>query len=711
MRKRLLKWAAAGIGLALLVPTLLVLLVDFPEDLLRPEHTESRRLYDRHGRLLREALSDAEGRGAWRGIEVISPWVGKAFVAVEDRRFEAHSGVDLRGIARALRDNLRAGRIVAGGSTITQQVVKLVRRRPRSLLGKAAEALDALRLERLRPKPAILEQYLNRAPFGNGAIGIEAAARLYLGTSAQHLGPAQAALLAGIPKAPSINNPFVDPERARTRQRRVLDAMLETGSLSAEAHAEALAEPTPIQARDARFAAPHFATWALAQSPPGDVHTTLDLGLQREVQRLCAEAVFELREQGVSQAAALVLSNEGEVLAWVGSVDFFDPTEGQVDMVTGLRQPGSTLKPFVYGLALEGDFTAATQVPDLPLFFPTSLGDYRPRNYDRRFHGWVSLRAALANSYNVPAVWIANRVGLPAVLARLEAVGFASLGREAEHYGLGLALGNGEVRLLELVNAYRVLQSGGTFDPIRWRRGRSAEPARRVMKAEVAHLLGDILADPVARAPAFGRRNVLELPFEAAAKTGTSTDFTDNWTVGYSTEVVVGVWVGNFDGRPMEGVSGVSGAGPLWNRIMRAAAHAPGQLPRAGLKRHRLCAATGGPWSADCDHGRDEWFLAGTAPKPPSEAVKPLRVLFPDDGDVFSLDPDTPAQFSRLKLRAQAPEGVERLVFELNGQVVARAEAPFEPWWALAPGRHQLRVWPEADPSRASRKVAFEVLR
>lgn len=697
---------------------LAVVLIDFPAPWLEPTAVESRRIVDRHGTLLREALSDTRGRGVWRPLDRISPWVPRAFVAIEDHRFHNHLGVDPRGIARALRDNLAAGRVVAGGSTLTQQVVKLIRRAvgeggDRGLWSKAVEALWALRLERALDKRGILEQYVNRAPFGHGAIGIEAAARLYLDKPASALSLGEAALLAGLPRAPSRDNPYVDAERAEARRRTVLARMHETGAIDAARLAEALAQPVRVIDRRRRFAAPHFTSWVLSHDPPpGRVASTLDSGLQFEAERLTREIVRALEDQRVGQAAVVVLDTPtGDVLAWVGSVDFFDPDEGQVDMVISRRQPGSTLKPFVYGLALERGFTAADRLPDLPLWFPTGLGDYRPRNYDRRFHGWVSLRTALANSYNVPAVWMAHRLGPADVLRRLHAVGFDSLQRSADHYGLGLSLGNGEVQLLELANAYRTLANDGRWSPIRWRRDAPREAGRQVMPATVARLLTDILADPVARIPAFGRHNTLTLPFPAAAKTGTSTDFTDNWTAGYTPDVTVAVWVGNFDGRPMEGVSGVTGAGRLWHRVMRAAVGHGRSRPfeTRGLVRRRLCADTGAPFTDDCAHAIEEWFRPENAPSAvPASRVKRLQVSFPGTGDVFQLDADTPQRYARLRLRADVPDGVDGLVWAIDA-LPPRA-APAEYWWDAAPGQHTVRVWPAGRPAEASGTVRFTVL-
>lgn len=738
MRRRILRFAAWCLrlgGLAALIGALVVALavyaVPFPEDRLTPQAFESTRVRDRHGRLLREALSDGNGRATWVSLAAdgtgISPWVPQAFIAIEDHRFRDHPGVDVHGILRAARDNLAAGRIVAGGSTLTQQLVGLVLPDSRTFAGKLREAVWALRLERARSKDDILEQYLNRVPFGHGTFGIEAAARLYFNKPARALTLAESALMAGIPRAPTLNNPFTDPAQAIRRQHEVLARMRDLGLIDEATWRQAREEPLALAPRERQFAAPHFTTWVLAQTPgSGDVTTTLDGPLQAEVESVIAEVLPSLADKNVGQAAAVVLDNAtGDILAWVGSRDFFASDEGQVDMVIGERQPGSTLKPFVYGLGLESGDTTATRLPDFPMFFETLTGDYHPRNYDRRFHGWVRLREALACSYNVPAVYEANRVGMTTLYDRLLALGFASLRNGAGYYGLGLALGNGEVRLLELANAYRTLAQDGVWRPVRSRPDSLAgpmgrAPGVRIMPTGVARLLTDILSDPVARAPSFGRHNALELPFPAAAKTGTSTDFTDNWTVGYTPAVTVAVWVGNFNGRPMEGVSGITGAGRIWHRVMRvaAAARPGGPFPEGGLVEASLCV------EPDCEHTMVERFLPGTEPKDPANAAvalqpgdipgtRRLRVAYPDNGDVFGLSVDVPGEFSRIRFRAEQgdrrPLADAHLVWELDGTAQNTVDGPT--WfWPTSPGSHRVRVWPADAPERASGVVRFDVL-
>ena len=613
-------------------------------------------IVDRHGIVLRSTRAADGSRHRWIALEEMDPDLLAAFVAAEDRRFYGHRGIDWRGAARAGADNLRAGRVVSGASTITMQLARLVRPVPRTWTGKLRQALWALRLERHLGKQEILEQYLNRIPLGQGAIGVEAAASLYFGGSAADVSLGQAALLAGIARSPSAWSPFTSPARALRARDRVLARLEAAGYAHPDAAARARLEPAVAGSAAGRFLAPHFTTrllasddargdtvgddtggghtrgddaggssaggsYAGAATAGGVVRSSLDAVLQAQVEGEVRHTAEQLAARGGRHAAAVVLDNAtGEVLAWVGSPDFWSDTAGQVDMVTGLRQPGSTLKPFLYALAFDRNFTAATVLPDLPRVFQTASGPYAPRNYDRRFRGPVRMREALASSYNVPAVDLADRIGPSALLETLRSAGFASLTRSADHYGLGLALGNGEVSLVELANGYRALAAGGVWRPWRARAGPEATPpGRRFASARSAALVLDILADPVARIPGFGVGSALELPFPMAAKTGTSRHFTDNWAVGVTERFTVAVWVGSFDGTAMDGVSGVTGAGPLLHRVALATArrYDPGSLPApaaAGLEPARVCRLSGLLATEDCA-SLDEWFVPGTVPQ------------------------------------------------------------------------------------------------
>jgi penicillin-binding protein 1C len=737
-RKLLLTAAVVGVTAATLAAWIAAPL---PQSLRNPGPVPSVTLVDREGRLLRTTRSAGGSRGGWIPLAELDPKILQAFLAVEDHRFYAHRGVDVRGLLRALRDNLRAGQVVSGGSTITMQLARLLRGTPRSIPGKLSQMLWAWRLEAHLDKSTILEQYLNRVPLGQGTAGVAAAAALYADGDARQVSAGQAALLAGLAHAPSRDNPFAAPERARARRTRTLDRMVELGYLTRTDADRADREPVVVPGRATPFLAPHFTTrvlqWAEDSEPTlgpvGERRTTLDLGLQTELEAEVRHTVDVLRDRLVAHAAAVVLDNRsGEVLAWVGSPDFFADSAGQVDMVVSPRQPGSALKPFLYGLAFDRGVTAATVLPDLPATYQTTLGPYRPRNYDRRFHGPVRAREALGSSYNVPAVELASRVGVGTLLRTLHGAGFATLTHSGEYYGLGLALGTGDVSLLELANAYRGLANGGVWRPVRYLSdsltvGRSD---RRFMPRQAAALVLDILSDPVARIPSFGTETPLDFPFRAAAKTGTSRHFTDNWAVATTDRFTVAVWVGNFNGRPMQGVGGITGAGPLLHRavLLVARRYPPGDLlqpAQAALVMARVCRLSGMLATRDCP-GMDEWFLPGTEPTracdwhqgggrvawpaayaewaataglsdgrtvgqspPNSPTVRPsdsptFHILSPRDGDRYSLPVGADPRYATVALRAAGGGGsVHWLV---DGRLVSGER------WTLAPGRHVIRA-------------------
>lgn len=691
-------------------------------------------LEDRTGIELRATRGSDGSRRAWTPLEAIDPDIIAAFIAAEDRRFFKHGGVDFTAIGRAALANARAGRVVSGASTISMQLARSLHRTPRGLAGKVRQVLWAVRLERHLGKPEILEQYLNRVPLGQGTVGVDAAAALYFGASAGDVSLGQAALLAGLARAPSRGNPLVNPGRAVQRRNRVLGRLEQTGYAGAGSSARARMELPLEPRRAAAFLAPHFTTRLLAWAGDEDRsgarwRTSLDLGLQQEIEAEVRHTVEQLHPQGARHAAAVVLDNRtGGILAWVGSPDFWADSAGQVDMVVSPRQPGSALKPFVYGLAFDRGFTPASILADVSRIYQTSSGPYSPRNYDRRFHGPVRAREALGSSYNVPAVELANALGPGSVLATLHRAGFTSLARGAEHYGLGLALGNGDVTLLELANAYRALANAGVWSPVQWHATASSPGATRVMSAEAAALVTDILSDASARAPGFGLDSPLNFSFPVAAKTGTSRHFTDNWAVGVTGRFTVGVWVGNFSGKPMDGVSGVTGAGPLLHRavLATAARFPPGSLPSpadAGAQPARICRLSGlragaacpgtTEWFADgtgpahqCDWHRDggvvlpdafaEWAAAtrlGEVPQPlvrrgPADSTRgggPLQIVSPREGDRYATPPGVAARYATLALRATG-EGAAAVRWFVDGTPISGAR------WALAAGRHVVRA-------------------
>ncbi len=642
---------------ALLMAFAASLFVPLDRKLFQPYRTTSLRIVDRHGMLLREVLSEAEGRGRWCSLTEISPNLINAVIAAEDARFYSHPGVDVLAVLRAAWQNMRASRVVSGGSTLTMQVIRSVYPFRRSLLGKIREAWFALRLERMMTKDEILTHYLNRVPFGNQTFGVDAAARLYFGKPPAQLSVAEAAFLAAIPNSPARNDPYSRFDRVRARQLYVLKRMQLTGYISEDERERAEQETMVLVPRSATFKAPHFTTMLLQRLPAGErgrleeVSTTLDYPLQKTAEAMVQAHLRRLRKHNVTNAAVVIIANkEHELRVLVGSRDFFDSTtNGQVNGALALRQPGSTLKPFTYGLAVEHGMTAADLLADIPRLNGDSDVDFLPENYDRRFHGPVRMRVALACSYNVPAVRLVERFGEEFLLRTLHAAGFVSLNKPASFYGVGLTLGNGEVTLLELANAYSALANGGMYvplkmiDSVRMVGQTMRSPARLqsllaigkqdssvVFSPEVVSILTDILSDANARAAAFGAHSSLNLPFPCAAKTGTSKDYRDNWTVGYTKRFTVGVWVGNFTAEPMKLVSGITGAAPLFRDLMlylhRADDPELAFARPAGITTQRICPRSGMKPGKHCPGEVEEVFLAGSEPKQRCSVHRLLRI-------------------------------------------------------------------------------------
>ena len=653
---------------------------------------------DRHGRALRTAHPE-DLYSLPVSLERVSPWAVLATLAAEDKRFFSHPGVDLRAAGRALVQNARAGRAVSGASTITQQLSRALEPRPRTVAGKLAEAWRALRLERRASKAEILEAYLNRAPYGRGARGIEAAARSWLGVPAADLTLGQAALLAGLPKCPAACDPVKRPRAAERRRRVVLGRLRAWGWIGEAEHASALAERLPLAERAREDLAPHFARRALGRGAAG--RAALDAELQRELEGLAASHVAALAGHHVTNAAVVALDNaDGSVLAWVGSADFRDErANGQVDGVTARRQPGSALKPFAYGLAFERGKSPSDFVEDAPTW---AKGGFAPRNYDESFHGRVTLREALACSYNAPAVRVAEELGVADLLAALRSFGFGSLDQPAERYGAGLVLGNGEVTLRELAGAYAALARGGVRLPVRESLSDPRGPASRVMSRESAYLVTHSLSDNAARAEAFGHDSALRLPFPFAAKTGTTKDYKDNWAAGYTPGWTVAVWVGNFDGSPMRRVTGATGAAPLLRDAALAMERRYGARPfpvPAGIREAQICPESGLLAESACPGAVREVFRRDRVPgrscplhrrgaeESPAPADEAPRVAFPRPGDVFRLDPASPRESQALPLRGE-PEG-PGWRWILDGRPIAEGARTFA---ALTPGRHVLRA-------------------
>jgi penicillin-binding protein 1C len=615
-----------------------------PPGLLDERGLPSTVVLDRNGVVLYEARSPTGARTDRIDPAALPPTLVDATLAAEDARFFRHPGVDPLALVRAAWRNVRAGRLAQGGSTVTQQVAKLLLARledpsrRRGIRAKLRETVVALRLEHRLRKRELLALYFNLAPYGNQFVGAERASRGYFGCAAASLTPAQAAFLAGLPQRPSGFNPYRSYRAAARRQQLVLRRMVTLGMLPGNRAAEALGERLRLIREEPAFIAPHFVEHALAgfgDARPARIKTTLDAALQAEVDGIIRSQRPSLERHGAHNVAVVVLDNaKGGWLAWEGSGDYFDTDHGgAIDGVQSPRQPGSALKPFTYALAFERGYTPANILPDVPAHFPTAEAGvfYSPRNYDGRFRGPLRARVALAGSENVPAVALASELGVADVVRFLRRVGFTTFDKTAAHYGLGITLGNAEVRLDEMVAAYASFARGGIpVQPVTVTEqadlpaqearpgGHAGLQAARVVSDRTAFWITDILSDAVAREYVFGRGGSLEFPFEVAVKTGTSQAYHDNWTIGYTRDVTVGVWVGNFDRSPLENSSGVTGAGPIFHAVMLAAercvggghdgfSDAPILAVPGGLVERTICALSGMPANPACPVRSREW--------------------------------------------------------------------------------------------------------
>jgi penicillin-binding protein 1C len=644
----------------------------------RTAQFETTRIYDRNGDRLYEILDPNAGRRTYIPLAKISPYMLAATVAAEDKNFFSHPGFDIWGILRAFTQNISSGETVSGASTITQQLARMVLMTPeerseRSYLRKVREALLAVEITRRYSKEEILELFLNENSYGNLAYGVEAAAETYYRTTADKLTLEQASLLAGLPQAPSVYDVYTNRDAALERQRQVLVMMIEdsqeqdcifVGSGMAKLCVTAddavaawtAAQSAVFSSPDIYLRYPHWVNYIrlLLESMYDpqtiyrsgfQVYTTLDPGLQDLAEDVLRRQVQALYDKNVTGGALVAIRpSTGEILAMVGSPDFNAQPAGQINMAIRARQPGSAIKPLTYLAAFEKGWTPATLIWDVPTEFPPSNDPYdtnppyKPVNYDNKFHGPVTVRSALANSYNIPAVKTLQAVGIyddpntslpDGLILMAKRLGITTLVKP--DYGLSLTLGGGEVTPLELTAAYAVLAGGGVRIPsvailkIQTYSGETVyeyqPPAGvQVIRAEHAFLISSILSDNEARTPMFGAGSVLNLPFPAAVKTGTTNDFRDNWAVGYTPDLTTGVWIGNPDNTPMVGTTGVSGAAPIWAEFM---IHAVQQLtgnnpapfvPPPGILQKLICAVSGTEPSKYCLTTRTEYFASDQPP-------------------------------------------------------------------------------------------------
>ena len=634
----------------------------------------------------------------WVALADMSPALLQAIVLSEDRRFYEHSGVDWSAVARSAWGNVWNQK-TRGASTLTMQLAGLIDdglARPsagRSVVQKIGQALTAAQLETRWKKSEVLEAYLNSVPFRGEIVGIDALAQTLFGKHPSGLDAQEAALAAALVRGPNAPAATVAQRACGVLQ---LQSASCTGVIALTETALARRGGMPLGEQ----LAPHFARQVIVADGAAAQRSTLDAGLQRVAVGALRRQLAELSGRNVEDGALVVLDNRsGEVLAWVGSSGDLSGA-AQVDGVLARRQPGSTLKPFVYELAFEKKLiTPASLLDDSAAQITTASGLYLPQNYDHDFKGWVSARTALGASLNVPAVRVGAMLGPDALVQRLNAFGLA-LPQSGGYYGNALALGGADVTLLALTNAYRALANGGTFTPALLRASSAAVSPSRVADPAAVYLVTHILADNNARVRTFGQTSLLATRGFAAVKTGTSKDMRDNWCVGFTDRYTVGVWVGNARGDAMHGVSGVSGAAPVW-RVLVEHLHRgrPSLWPGAPVG----VVAESVTFDAAREPVREEFFIRGTEQGRQTAGTQMALaqrygITSPRDGSIFAIDPDIPPAAQRISFEGEYGAWV------LDGKRLGSAKE----WsWAPWPGRHELKL--VAGDGRALQTVRFEV--
>ncbi len=713
--------SGAGLGLYAMVAKDLVP----PESIATRDVALSTQVYDRKGRLLYEFFDPKVGRRAFVQLGDVSPYLIQATIATEDASFYENQGINIKGMVRALYANVSRQGIEQGGSSITQQLVKNVfipeeERTQASILRKVKEVILALELTRRFSKDEILTYYLNENNYGNLSYGVESAAQSYFGKPAKDLDLAESAMLSGIPQAPANYSPFTNPDQAKQRQEQVLDLMVRQGFIT-KGEADA-AKDRKLEYKTSKFdiKAPHFVMYVrdLLTEKYGarmlyrsglKVTTTLDLDLQDMAQEIVTDQVnFSHRYGAYNGAQVSIDPRNGEILTMVGSTDYFDESvDGQVNIATAERQPGSSFKPLTYVTAFQKGWGPANMLLDVPITVRDGVNTpYTPHNWDNKWVGPVSIRNALANSMNIPALKTIEFTGIEAVLDTAHKFGITTLTRKG-WYGISLTLGGGEVKLVDLTYAYSVFANGGTMrgtpvDPEKQQPGmRTLDPVAvlkiedrngkvleqydapsevQVVPAEYAYLITNILSDNVARAPTFGGTLQLPGPRPAAVKTGTTDNVRDFWTVGYTPQLVTGVWLGNSDNKPLTGGFSGNTIGPMWERFMRGALEGepiiPFQRP-PGLVNVAVCYPSGLLPTPECPRTVNELFVAGHVPTEKDNVWQRVgdRVVevLPDEAGTWIATLNNPDIMTKSMVGANAPAAA---VNNTPGQPNTRPDAP-----------------------------------
>ena len=644
----------------------------------------------------------------------IPQFLQRAFVVSEDQRFYQHDGVDWPARFHAIFQNIKALDSIRGASTISEQVIRMWHPRPRTLWSRWLEGIEAGRLERRYSKKEILEFYLNQVPYAGRRRGVVRAARFFFDRDLDTLNTVEMLALVVMVRAPSRLDIRKNSDGLFQSIEQLADRLLESdrlpkfGNLDQQRHGTIKAADLQIKSATPTVRAAHFVQYVYRQpllnlQGKGRLRTTLDAGLQRIVQTILDNRLIDLKDRGAQNGAVLVVDHQrNEILAWVNSGAGLDETTTSwIDAVTTPRQPGSSLKPLLYALALEKGWTAATMVDDSPLSESVGRGLHAYRNYSRIHYGPVRVREALGNSLNIPAVRAVQFVGVDAFLTCLHEMGIQSLQQHPDYYGDGLALGNGEITLLELVQAYTVLARQGIYRPLKYLMTDASCPVetRRIFSAETASLIGNILSDPQARRLEFGNGGLLRLPIQTAVKTGTSSDYRDAWAVGFNHRFTVGVWIGNLDHLATDGITGANGPALVLRSVLAELNRHQDSRPlylSPRLIKAEICRDTGLKADAHCA-SLSEWFVSGNEPQintMPMKEMKPVYLRHPTQGMQLAMDPRIPDDQEAFVFRmANLPQGTP-VDWYVNDRFVGSTVAG-ECSWQMQRGEHTVkaRVW------------------
>lgn len=667
----------------------------------------SKSVYDEDGNLLRAFLNDKESWIMPIDLNDMNPFVAKATISIEDKRFYEHYGIDPLAVARAIKLNALNRSVISGASTLSMQVIRIVEGRKRTFKNKLIEAVHAVCLEMMFPKEEILKLYLNLAPYGGNIYGIKAASYRYYGKHPRDLTLVESALLAGLPQSPTRFRPDKYPEKAKKRRDNVLKSMLANGCITQLQYEKAVSEPVAVYLCHFPFKSPHFTRFIKNRSVNSEVHTTINPDMQNYTESLLKREIDMFKEYGVSNGAVVIIENAtGKLKAMVGSADYFDKeASGEINGTLIKRSPGSALKPFVYALSFDkGLYTPSMRARDERF----SYGGYTPIDYDDKYRGKVTIREALVDSLNVPAIKVSEEVGRLNFYFLLKRLGLSTITKGPDHYGLSLVLGSCEVKLLELARAYSCLARGGVYKPIVYEENDPVDDEKRIFSRGACFMIADTLSDED-RLKAMGIYRSPNSP-KFAFKTGTSYDHRDAWTIAYNPEYTIGVWLGNFSGKPSKVLVGVETAAPIAAEIFDRIylnRQAPWYTVPDEVDERWVCAVTGEPASEDCPNKIKDYYIKGKsrdracnihgstyAPEEENEIdyrkdTKAPIIVSPSSGcEYFITDLNNMSDKLPLVINSDNPE--EKMFWFINGNYYGESLANEKLLWHMVKGAHRI---------------------